>query len=328
MDFVPSQHQAAGHDGCLTAGPVFAKLTTQQEIDFYTATTARTLPDAPLGAELAHWMPAFMGTLTQGAVEQGIVDQPLVAAPETVERAAAQADKQYIVLENLYDGFENPCILDIKLGAVLVDDSVSEEKRQRLANVSAATTSGLLHFRVCGMKTYCGQSTATPPPLFDGMDDTVKVEHTGLGNYVKYNKFFGRALNERTVVDGIAQFFSDDVPLRRQLLTRFHQRLQLLYNCLLDAEVRIKSGSLFFIYEGSPQRWLQLDEDAYFDRDPLVHCADADDDDDDAAPPLSRLGFIDFAHSTYADGDGPDENVVVGVENLIDVFGTLVLRAS
>ena len=50
----------------------------------------------------------------------------------------------------------------------------------------------------------------------------------------------------------------------------FHKRLQLLYNCLLDYEVRIFSGSLLFIYESDLTKWENVTEDNYETYDPLV----------------------------------------------------------
>lgn len=318
MDFKPSAHQAAGHDGCLTSGAVFAKLTTQQEIDFYAETLANAV-DADLGSHLSHWMPTYMGTLTEDVVN----GETLESKAEQALQATAK-DKVYVVLQNLYYGFEKPSILDIKLGAVLVDDTVAEEKRLRLAKVSESTTSGSLHFRVCGMKLYGGETGDKPEEVFDGMHETVEVEETSAGNYFKFNKFYGRTLSKENAKEGIAHYLSYTGKNRTWLLSRFHQRLQLLYNCLLDAEVRIKSGSLFFIFENDPRKWEGLDESLYMERDPLVNEALEDDDEEDSECPLSSLSFIDFAHAKYTEGEGPDENVIVGVENLIRIFAELL----
>lgn len=337
MNFAPSEHQAAGHDGCLAAGAVFAKLTTQQEIDFYAEVQRRSqaadqdenLESSYLGSHLAHWMPTYMGTLQQGAVNGADV-AGVVANPATVAAPAPAADeKQYIVLENLYHGFLKPSILDIKLGAVLVDDTVTEEKRERLAKVSATTTSGSLHFRVCGMKKYWGDNENKPEhEVFAGLNETVEVTESPEGNFLKYNKFYGRQLTKETAQDGILEFFKSLLVNTKLLVTRFHQRLQLLYNCLLDSEVRIVAGSLYFIYESDPKAWADLDEESYFEKDSIIAETVADDDDDETdeviqQSQLSSLHFIDFAHSKYVDGQGPDENILVGVENLINIFGHL-----
>lgn len=334
MNFTPSEHQAAGHDGCLAAGPVFAKLTTQQEIDFYAEAQLRAQDDVDLGSDLSHWMPTYMGTLKKGAiasVEESIVADDATSIAALMAKTSPD-DKQYIVLENLYHGFLKPSILDIKMGAVLVDDTVTEEKRERLAKVSASTTSGSLHFRVCGMKRFRGDVDTKPErEVFPGLNDTVEVEKSDEGNYLKYNKFYGRKLTEETAAKGILEFFEALLVHTKLLLTRFYQRLQLFYNCLLDTEVRVVSGSLYFIYETDPKAWADLDEDSYFDRDAIIgEALDGEDEDEDEAQesPLSSLHFIDFAHSKFVDGQGPDENVLVGVEKLIDIFARLVEQAN
>lgn len=353
MVFAPSEHQAAGHDGCLAAGPVFAKLTSQQEIEFYAELARRAPPNAELGSHLSHWMPTFMGTLQQGAIDGAIGGENAIVvdsttsfdgSSSTIDASASSVavadaittdkpEKQYIVLQNLYHGFLKPSILDIKLGAVLVDDTVTEEKRQRLAKVSASTTSGSLHFRVCGMKTYRGDSDSKPETeVFQGLNVTVEITKSEDGYYLKYNKFYGRNLTDETIANGILEFFKSLFGNSKFLLTRFHQRLQLLYNCLLDTEARIVSGSLFFIYESDPEKWAGLDEESYYSKDALIDegASDDDDDDDDENPqetPLSRLSFIDFSHSKFVDGQGHDENVIVGVENLIEIFGMLADKA-
>lgn len=302
-DLPPALHQAAGHDGCLAEGPIFAKPSSPQEIDFYTQMAPHRQLHEP-ASHLSHWMPTFMGLLTP----EGSRDQPL------------------IVLQNLYHGMSRPCVLDIKLGALLVDETVSEEKRNRMARVSAETTSGLLHFRVCGMKVFSPHPPRCPNPQ---LCDSISEEPAPGGNYYSFDKTFGRRLSPETVTAGIDCFFGQ-FPFRRRLYTRFHQRLQLLYNCLLDAEVRIKSGLLLFVYDADPSRWENLDEEEYLEADPLL-AEDEDEEDEDADDkeievkgPLSRLRLIDFAHAKVTPGEGPDENIIVGIENLLQVFATLI----
>lgn len=365
MKFTPSPHQAAGHAGILEAGPVFAKLTTDQEIDFYAESRRRHTPDKPLGDDLYDWMPTYMGVLTQGAIANNADSTDAIVlkdgddklnetesfadlakntqksdqspslqvsdssstingAIESSKTAASKPDHKYIVLQNLLWGYKYPCILDIKLGSVLVDDSVTEEKRQRLAKVSAETTSGSLHFRICGMKTYNGHSDVKPPEVFEGQSETVVVEQSDSGNYLKYNKFFGRQLNMTNVKDAIDLFFvhNGHASLRKQLISKFHQRLQLIYNSVLDAEVRIKSGSLLFCYDADPAKWTEQ----VFDQDALVDEGEIEDDSGDEEEPaqMSNLKLIDFAHSKYVEGEGSDENVLVGIENLVNLFSELV----
>lgn len=334
-NLVPAQHQAAGHDGCLTSGDgaVFAKLTTQQEIDFYNATAAVADDEevAP-GSLLSDWMPTYLGTLTPGNL-----------AEEEAPLTAANTDKQYIVLQNLLYGFVAPSILDIKLGSVLTDDAANPEKVERLQKVSDATTSGSLGFRVCGMKLFAGETPTKPEELYPEMHKSVLVETTndGSGDYLKFDKYFGRSLTKDTMKQGLLLYFqhagNQNEFIVKNLIVRFHQRLQLLYNCLLSTEVRIVSGSLFFIYENHPDGWKSVDnQETYEERDPLVRsdfvASDDDDDDDDddetTIPPLSALNLIDFAHAKHVKGQGYDENVLDGLQNLIDIFEELLDKTN
>ena len=62
-----------------------------------------------------------------------------------------------IVLAAETDGFSHPNVLDLKLGSRLWADDAPPAKRQRLDRVSNATTSGLLGFRIAGMRTWQGE---------------------------------------------------------------------------------------------------------------------------------------------------------------------------
>lgn len=317
-DLQPVEHQAAGHAGCLSSGDgaVFAKLTNQQEMDFYNAMTEQQQEDSPLGSLLSDWMPKYLGTLIPGLVDS-LVDVDL-------------GGKQYIVLQNLLYGFKNPSILDIKLGSVLTDDTVTAEKAKRLQDVSDSTTSGSLGLRVCGMKLFIGDSTDIPSEIYPEMSKSIELVKTPAGNYLQFDKFFGRSLTKETIKQGLLLFFSHGSEfMTKSLINRFHQRLQLVYNCLLSAEVRIVSGSLFFIYENHPDAWKSVDAHTYEERDPLLRSdfISEEDDDEEAEEedtPLSALNVIDFAHAKYVKGQGYDENVLNGLQSLLDIFEELL----
>ncbi len=44
----------------------------------------------------------------------------------------ANPNDQFIVLENVLNGYKSPNVMDIKLGKVLYDESASTEKKNRL----------------------------------------------------------------------------------------------------------------------------------------------------------------------------------------------------
>ncbi|ODV82348.1 SAICAR synthase-like protein, partial [Suhomyces tanzawaensis NRRL Y-17324] len=324
-----ARHQAAGHPGSLTmeGGALFIKSTVKQEVDFYTEVAKLDgETESAIGSSLLDWLPAFMGTLTEGNLR----DANQVVDPS----------KEYIVLQNLYHGYTYPSILDIKLGSKLTDDSKTEaDKIARLQKVSDETTSGSLNFRICGMKLYNGDDH-DPSPFFKGMEQTVHPSMDGSDKYLEFDKIFGRSLTKENVIVGLDLYFShyfakktngDAIILK--LLDTFLKRLQLLYNCLLDYEVRIFSGSLLFMYENDLTRW---DLDEYDSLDPLIRDPvipiddDSDDEDEDTSfqAPLSGLNLIDMAHAKFVKGKGYDENVVQGIENLIEIFEKLIEKRT
>ena len=133
--------QAGGHDGVMRSGSLIIKPCTQAEIDFY-ALANHTQP------LFAQWMPTYMGQLTlnkPGNQEEG---------SSSSIGAILESDRfeQAIVLENIEWGFKRPSVLDVKLGKILTDEFVNEEKRIRLEKVSMSTTSWDNHLRLTGMR--------------------------------------------------------------------------------------------------------------------------------------------------------------------------------
>jgi Inositol polyphosphate kinase len=126
----------AGHAGVMRSGSLIIKPCTQAEIDFY----ALANQSQPV---FAQWMPTYMGQLT--------LNKPGHAETSILE---SERFEQAVVLENLEWGFKRPSVLDIKLGKILTDEFVSEEKRIRLENVSRQTTSWEHHLRLTGMRVF------------------------------------------------------------------------------------------------------------------------------------------------------------------------------
>lgn len=314
--------QAAGHDGCEVAGPVFIKPASEQELAFYRdMATADGLID---GSHLSHWMPVMMGTLAPGDLQGIGVPERIVVTSEAlkIKPDGVQGEKPKIVLQNLYYGFSRPSVMDIKIGKILTDNTVLQDKAERLSQVSKSTTSGSMGFRICGIKLW-GKNKSEIPQIYPNISNDVSQEE----DYLSFNKFFGRSLTQNTMGSAIKLFFSAVPESHRfEVITRFHQRLQLLYNCLLDSEVRIFSGSLLFICESDPERYSSVED--YEDEDPLlsgiVDDTDSDSEGPDPPAPLSRLNVIDFAHATYKKGQGYDDNIVDAVESLLHSFDRLL----
>ncbi|ANZ74469.1 BA75_00770T0 [Komagataella pastoris] len=332
--FVPLTHQAAGHPDLFESedSALFAKLTNRKEIDFYTKLNSHVAEDKPLGSSLIDWVPQFMGVLTPG-ISPDLKSQGAPVAAELEKKASEQpnSEKEYVLLENLLFGFSQPSVLDIKLGVKLYDDDATDDKKERLGKVSDSTTSGSLGFRICGMDI-----RKTGKEVHEKWTDYVTTyQDADKIEYIKFDKWFGRALDEDTVLEGLDLFFHhNELPeeLRNIILSNTETRLQLLYNCLLEEEVRVISGSLLIIFENDSARWKKKDN-----QDSLVFQREIYDDDQDEEDqndpddenllrencPLSKLALVDFAHSTFVPGQKYDENLVDGLESLLQQISHL-----
>lgn len=302
------------------------------------------------------WMPTFLGVLNEGkqtdinnnltsssssstAVNCGnmtIIPDDSDIHLRTIQDSnvpnSGNGEKSYLVLENLLAGFSKPNIMDIKLGKILFDENASLDKRQRLQNVSNTSTSGSLGFRICGMQLQKHSDNDLDPKYFETKASTSTNSTT---EYILVNKMFGRSRTVDNIKDAIELYFNNpNLSKNRQNILKdmFLTRLQLFYNTLLSEEVRMISSSLLFIYEGDPHRWdLKHDQDDVINNVFIEDDSDEDEyeeDEDDVATslknsrkyPLSSMSLIDFAHSKLTPGEGYDENVIEGVESLIDIF--------
>ncbi|CCH45077.1 Inositol polyphosphate multikinase [Wickerhamomyces ciferrii] len=344
--FTKLEHQAAGHDGILVdeSGTLFIKPSTAQEIEFYTQVHDLGLEEEEAaenstdqekflqeGDRLVDYIPVFFGTLESGITKkveettQISDDLKQLDIKNTQDGKKSNDEKPYLVIKNLLHGYKNPSIIDIKLGAVLHDERTPDEKKERLQNVSKSTTSGSLNYRVCGQKLYHEHIPDLSKFSEKSREHVTKTDD----GYLIFDKWFGRELTPDNVVENFKIYFRHNKLSKDQqdiLLRNFYTRLQLLYNCLLSYEVRIRSGSLLFIYENDPKRWEELDNiDPLFDQD-LTDEDDEEDDEDEEYKPssLSSMTLIDFAHSKFTPGKGPDENIIQGIENLIDALDQLL----
>ncbi|CEP61466.1 inositol polyphosphate multikinase LALA0_S03e03488g [Lachancea lanzarotensis] len=330
--YVKAKHQAAGHDGNFTdeLETLFFKPTNAIEVDFYQKFSQSSRQEESEGINLSSWMPTFLGTLQLGFPENVSANAFLQSSDMEVPKnvasitnasssssIAANQEKPIIVLDNLLRKFKSPNIMDVKLGKVLHDDSCSEDKKSRLQKVSNDTTSGTLGFRICGLKIQKNELSIGLDTKFCESDDE---------DYVAVNKFYGRSLTADNVEDAFKMYFARDylTQLQRESLCDvFQKRLMLLYNTLLDEDVRLISSSLLFIYEGDPSSWEELGDrhellEANYDPD------SSDSEDENAGSKcLSSLSLIDFAHSRHVPGQGYDENVVMGVESLLQIFSNI-----
>lgn len=225
------------------------------------------------------------------------------------------------MLENVSSGIRKPNTLDVKLGARLWADDAPPQKRQKLDEQSDNTTSRSLGFRIAGMKVWLGP-------------ESTGQSGVGLDGYKTYGKEYGRAFNAETIRKGLDEFFFVESAgiarkLGRKVIRRFLDDLRGLQGVLEKEESRMYSASLLFVYKGDG---LGLEEDFGREGELLqangslngtaAEESDADVNSEVACqlPKIQAVKMIDFAHAAWTPGQGPDENMLFGIRNLITLL--------
>lgn len=248
-----------------------------------------------------------------------------------------------VCLENASQGFRRPNIMDVKLGRRLWADDAPLEKKRRFDKISAETTHHDLGFRIAGMRVY------------KGSDDMTELDEE---DYKIYDKDYGRnEVNKENVLEAFRKFIYNagagiDDDYARAVAEAFRQDLENVRDVLEAEETRMYSSSLLFIFEGDGDALKSaIDErsrstaNSLTDRKPEEHLPGrttsridsgiglddegefitiSDDGDDmDDEPRIWNLKLIDFAHANWTPGQGPDENILLGVRSLIKIFEEL-----
>ncbi|KAI0017185.1 inositol polyphosphate multikinase [Xylariomycetidae sp. FL0641] len=251
-----------------------------------------------------------------------------------------------LVLENASYGYKKPNIMDAKLGLRLWADDAPPEKKNRFNRIAAETTHAKYGFRVAGMRVWKGSS------------DESELDYEGYRIYDKdWGRF---SVNNENLVDSLKKFIFNeaagiDENLGKTIAGLFATDLRRVQAVLEAEESRMYSSSLLFVFEGdgdalrsaiaemktgmsasgsergTPQVVCanhRVDSGIGMDDDVLSMMVDPeadlegseDEDEESSLPHLYSLRLIDFAHATWRPGEGPDENVLLGVRSLAELF--------
>ncbi|KAJ7069573.1 hypothetical protein C8F01DRAFT_1326590, partial [Mycena amicta] len=264
------------------------------ELQFYRTVAASRDPKVDA---LRPYIPKFLGTLTlEGELDP---DQPAT-------------DTSLPLKPNLAHPFTKPNILDIKLGTVLYDETASPEKVARMINTAENTTSLKTGMRLTGFQVY---DNASGEPVFTP-------------------KTYGKSISKEQLPEGFGRFFPIvgagesgasktqglPAPLLLQILELLREDIGDIRDAFAEVELRMVGGSLLILYESDAAlaeeglKWMLRDEDEDEDSE--------DEDDDDTKPrkpgPAYDVRFIDFAHTRFAPGQGPDEGVLLGLGTILE----------
>ncbi|PWN45980.1 SAICAR synthase-like protein [Ceraceosorus guamensis] len=303
--------QVAGHGGVQLSpdGSTVIKPSVASELHFYTQLQAASQGTGAYSsasqlrddlARLSAWTPAFRGE---------VLDE---SRDSTQQEATKQ--KALIQLENLTHGFAKPCVLDVKLGTQLWDESdASEEKRARMNKTALETTSAETGIRFTGCRIWDSSASA----------------------WFELPKAFGKSIDASLLPLGFSSYFSDPLDSDEARLSQVASRAgfklpegghlprlppkivaYLLQHSLAalnefralfaNIELRMRGGSLLFIYEGHLPS-LETAIEAH-----------------DTGSKVLSVKLIDFAHTRLTPGEGPDLGVLRGVDTTIAIIDRLL----
>ncbi|KAL7714985.1 Kinase [Entamoeba marina] len=144
------------------------------------------------------------------------------------EQRNEQKNEQFIYIENIIEGYEYPCVLDIKMGNKTWYDGIKEERKKERIELDKRTTQNLLGFRFCGMKITSPTQT------------------------ISINKKIHLDVHTKTdFMSLIHMFLEYSGPFRHSIVTTYIQQLNKIKDILQQLHYRFFSTSILFVYNVS-----------------------------------------------------------------------------
>ncbi len=213
--------------------------------------------------------------------------------------------------------------MDIKLGTVLYDEDEPPEKVARMEKAARETTSLETGVRLTGFQVSYLSLPEYPPLILP------QVHDHATGEPVNTPKSYGKSIKPSQLPEGIARFFPALAPHTTQgLPSRFlvpvlkavREDIAEIRETFAGTEMRMVGGSLLIIYEGDLTKaedgvkWM-LEEEEEEEGD-----EEEEDDEKPKRGPPYTVKLIDFAHTRFVPGKGPDEGVLKGFDTVLSLL--------
>lgn len=269
-----------------------------------------------------------------------------------------RADKSYkgrkfILLENVVSQFGRPCVLDLKMGTRQYGDDETDEKRERKNRRCMTTTSAKLGIRMCGMQVY---QTRSHKYICRDKYFGRKVSEEGLHDILHQFLHNGARIRTELIDEIIAKLQTLHSLVFKQNTFRFYSSsLLIMYDGIScedssesessdqEAECSNTSCSVKHTSSNKDPSWssrLPAKELDRVHRGSSASESETNNTDYDEASSASGksprrevdVKMIDFAHTTgqgmsqhsvRTKHHGPDTGYLIGLENLIKMFGEI-----
>ncbi|KAI1638698.1 inositol polyphosphate multikinase [Biscogniauxia mediterranea] len=266
-----------------------------------------------------------------------------------------------VVLDNASFGYKKPNIMDAKLGLRLWADDAPVEKKDRFDKIAAETTHKRFGFRVAGMRVYKGSTDESELDeegfrIYDKDWGRFAVNDENIID--SFKKFiFNEAANiDEDLGKVIAGAFATDLRRVQEILEKEETRMysssllfvfegdgDALRAAIADAKAEhLRDATPPMVHERGSTRTVtttnlrvdsgigmaeeelsELEASIPMTFEGIVDMDDEEEEEESSFPRIYTLKLIDFAHAAWTPGQGPDENVLIGVRSLVKIFDEL-----